>query len=219
MKRDIGAKPVERLFPFVLRSRNLIAGRDTLLRSKSKLHFVLITTDISENSRDEILSEFAHYPVVQRYQSDDLKTHFGLEGAKVVGFAKSGLAQSLYAELKQYRVNKPENLSSAPTFSGADQTSTPDSHQRVGETPARKSRGRVDIIRQKAGRGGKTVTVVTGFVGIGLPEKERLARAMQKACGSGGTVKEGRIEIQGDKREEVARILAEANFRPVFAGG
>jgi translation initiation factor 1 len=77
----------------------------------------------------------------------------------------------------------------------------------------------VDIIRQKAGRGGKTVTVARGFVGIGLPEKERLARAMQKACGAGGTVKEGQIEIQGDKREEVARILAEANFSPVFAGG
>lgn len=85
--------------------------------------------------------------------------------------------------------------------------------------PPRKNRGRVDILRQKAGRGGKTVTVVTHFVGIGLPEKEQLAKKMQKACGTGGTVKEGRIEIQGDKREEVARILAEAGFRPVFAGG
>jgi len=82
-----------------------------------------------------------------------------------------------------------------------------------------KHRGRVDIIREKAGRGGKTVTVVKNFVGIGLPEKERLAKAIQKACGTGGTVKEGRIEIQGDQRETVARILAEASFRPVFAGG
>jgi len=85
--------------------------------------------------------------------------------------------------------------------------------------PAKKNRGRVDIIRVKAGRGGKTVTVVKNFVGIGLPEKEQLAKAMQKACGTGGTVKDGQIEIQGDKREEVARILSEANFRPVFAGG
>ena len=77
----------------------------------------------------------------------------------------------------------------------------------------------MDIIRQTAGRGGKTVTVVKGFVGIGLPEKEPLAKAMQKACGTGGTVKDGQIEIQGDKRAEVARILKEANFRPVFAGG
>lgn len=82
-----------------------------------------------------------------------------------------------------------------------------------------KSRGRVDIIREKSGRGGKTVTVITGFVGIGLPEKEALAKKMQKACGVGGTVKDGRIEIQGDKREAIAEILKQAGFRPVFAGG
>ncbi len=82
-----------------------------------------------------------------------------------------------------------------------------------------KDRGRVDIRRETAHRGGKTVTVVRGFTGIGLPEKERLAKAMQKSCGVGGTVKEGRIEIHGDKRTEIARILTEAGFRPVFAGG
>jgi translation initiation factor 1 len=91
-------------------------------------------------------------------------------------------------------------------------------HIPANEKPAR-NRGRVDIIRQKAGRGGKTVTVVTRFIGIGLPEKQELARAMQKRCGTGGTVKEGNIEIQGDKREEVAAVLREAGFRPVFAGG
>ncbi len=84
---------------------------------------------------------------------------------------------------------------------------------------ARNSRGRVDIIRSTKGRGGKTVTVIKNFVGIGLPEKERLAKQMQKACGVGGTVKDGRIEIQGDKREEAARILSDAGFTPVFAGG
>ena len=86
-------------------------------------------------------------------------------------------------------------------------------------TPPAKNRGRVDILREKAGRGGKTVTVATGFIGIGLPEKEQLAKKMQRACGSGGTVKEGRIEIQGDIRDEVTRILTEAGFRPVYAGG
>ena len=82
-----------------------------------------------------------------------------------------------------------------------------------------KNRGRVDIIRKTAHRGGKTVTVVTGFVGIGQAEKEQLAKEMQKACGVGGTVKKGRIEIQGDRRDDVARILTKAGFRPVFAGG
>src|SRR3954468_16409041 len=82
-----------------------------------------------------------------------------------------------------------------------------------------KSRGRVDIRRETGGRGGKTVTIVEGFVGIGLPEKEQLAKKMRAACGCGGTVKDGQIEIQGDQRETVARILTEAGFRPVFAGG
>jgi translation initiation factor 1 len=63
------------------------------------------------------------------------------------------------------------------------------------------------------------VTLVTGFTGIGLAEKERLAKRMRAACGCGGTVKDGNIEIQGDQRESVVRILAEAGFRPVLAGG
>jgi translation initiation factor 1 len=82
-----------------------------------------------------------------------------------------------------------------------------------------KSRGRVDIRRETGGRGGKTVTVIDGFVGIGLPEKELLAKKIRGACGCGGTVKDGAIEIQGDQRETIARILTEAGFRPVFAGG
>jgi translation initiation factor 1 len=110
-------------------------------------------------------------------------------------------------------------LSSEGLPPGAE-LSPPESAQQPGEPKsARKNRGRVDIIRQKAGRGGKTVTVAKGFVGIGLPEKAQLAKAMQKSCGAGGTVKNGQIEIQGDKRAEIARILSEAGFRPVFAGG
>jgi len=82
-----------------------------------------------------------------------------------------------------------------------------------------RNRGRVDIKRTTAGRGGKTVTIVTGFIGIGPPEKESLAKKMRNACGCGGTVKDGDIEIQGDQREKIAQILTEAGFRPVFAGG
>ena len=107
MKKPVVAKPVERLFPFVVRSRILLVGRDTLRHSKSKLHFVLITLDISEQSRAEVLSNFTHYPVVQHYTSAELEQFFGLKGTKVLGFAKSGLAQSIYAELKQHRLNKP----------------------------------------------------------------------------------------------------------------
>src|SRR5579859_5474529 len=121
----------------------------------------------------------------------------------------STFAQNPFAALSSEGLPPaPEN---PPTGPGPG---TPDKSPRKN-----KNRGRVDIIRQTAGRGGKTVTVVKGFIGIGLPEKEQLAKAMQKACGTGGTVKNGEIEIHGDKRAEVARILSEAGFRPVFAGG
>lgn len=114
MKKQNPAQPVERLFSFVLRSRILIVGRDTLARSKSRLHFVLITRDISENSRAEILSNFAHYPVVQHYTAEEIEKYFDIRGAKVVGFEKSGLAQSIYAELKEYRINRPVSSSKDP---------------------------------------------------------------------------------------------------------
>ena len=82
-----------------------------------------------------------------------------------------------------------------------------------------KNRGRVDVLRSTAGRAGKTVTVAKNFTGIGLPEKEALCKKMRSAAGCGGTVKDGQIEIQGDQREVVARVLTEAGFRAVMAGG
>jgi hypothetical protein len=105
------AKPVERLFPFVLKTRGLLIGRDSLRANKGKLHFVLITEDIAESSREEVLKDFSHYPVVQHFSQADLETFFKVKGAKAVGFTKSGLAQSIYAELKPYRINLPLNPS------------------------------------------------------------------------------------------------------------
>ena len=125
------------------------------------------------------------------------------------GHGKPDFEQTPFARLDGNRL--PSGPAQSPS-QAADQTKA------KGPT-RRKDRGRVDIRRQTAGRGGKTVTVISGFVGIGLPEKEKLAQQMQKICGAGGTVKEGRIEIQGDKRVEGARVLTEAGFSPVFAGG
>jgi hypothetical protein len=125
MKKQAIVKPVERLFPFVLRSRNLLVGRDTLHRSKSRLHFVLITHDITEQSRAEVLSDFSHYPIIQHYTSAELEQFFGLKGTKLIGFSKSGLAQSIYAELKEHRINKPAAASSPPQTTSPPKTSGP----------------------------------------------------------------------------------------------
>ena len=64
---------MERLFPFVLRAGILLIGREKLRHNKGKLHFVLITEDIAENVRAEILLDFKHYPVVQHFTPADLE--------------------------------------------------------------------------------------------------------------------------------------------------
>lgn len=102
-----GGKAVERLFPFVIRAKKLLVGRETLIRSKSKLQFVLITEDISSGSREEVLRDFSSYPVLQKFTAGDLEKFFGIRNAKVIGFAKSSLAKSIYAELKEFRLNAP----------------------------------------------------------------------------------------------------------------
>lgn len=83
-----------------------------------------------------------------------------------------------------------------------------------------RNRGRVDVVRQTAGRGGKTVTVISGFKGIAAHELQELARAIQRSAGVGGTLKPGSvIEIQGDQRSAACSVLENAGFRPVLAGG
>jgi hypothetical protein len=119
MKTESAPGGVERLFPFVLKSRALLVGRDTLLRAKGRLHFVLITSDLSDSSRTSVVKDFSHYPVVQHFTSIDLEKFFGIQGARLIGFKKSGLAQSIYSELKQYRINKPPNISDAIAKSSA----------------------------------------------------------------------------------------------------
>ena len=118
MKKPKEVVVPELLFGFVLRARILLVGRDNLLRSRSRLQFILITEDISPGSRREILSDFRHYPVVQRYAAENLETFFGLTGTKVIGFRKSDLAKSLYSSLKPFRINKPvENTDLQPANS------------------------------------------------------------------------------------------------------
>src|SRR6478735_9114670 len=111
-------------------------------------------------------------------------------------------------------------LGNLPAGPEVPQDSAPVIHTKTSQRGQKNTnRGRVDIVRQTAHRGGKGVTVAKNFTGISLAEKQELAKKMQKACGVGGSVKDGCIEIQGDKREEIKRILTEAGFKPVFAGG
>lgn len=75
--------------------------------------------------------------------------------------------------------------------------------------------GVVRVARTKSGRGGKTVTVVTG-----VPEADRGAvlSELKRRCGTGGALKDDTIELQGDQRERVAAAL-EDRYRVKLAGG
>ncbi len=83
----------------------------------------------------------------------------------------------------------------------------------------KKNRGRVDVVRQRSAGSGGWMTVAKNFVGISIEEKNALKNSIQKRCGVGGTLKNGVIEIQGDKRDQVRDVLESAGFRVVFAGG
>lgn len=114
MEKPVKKPDAERLFPFVLRARKMILGRERLAHSKSRLQFLLVTTDLSETSRADILTAFSHYPIVQKYTSAELEKHLQVRGTKVVGFEKSSLAKSLYAALKEHRLNPPSKSPPAP---------------------------------------------------------------------------------------------------------
>lgn len=71
---------------------------------------------------------------------------------------------------------------------------------------------------EKNSRGGKTVSIVKGFVGK-ESDLTDLAKMLKTKCGVGGTVKDGEILIQGDHREKIIQILTTAGYKAKKAGG
>ncbi len=71
--------------------------------------------------------------------------------------------------------------------------------------------GRVRVTREKAGRGGKTVTVVRGLP-LGADDLAALGKRLRSACGTGGTAKDGALELQGDHTERVVAWLRGEGF-------
>jgi len=78
--------------------------------------------------------------------------------------------------------------------------------------------GAVRVGRETKGRKGKGVTVITGLPLNGA-EIRQLARQLKQRCGSGGTVKEGVIEIQGDHRDMLVELLAGMGWAAKRSGG
>lgn len=78
--------------------------------------------------------------------------------------------------------------------------------------------GTVRVSRVSKGRGGKTVTLVTG-VPLAADALATLASDLRRTCSSGGTVKDGAIEIQGDHADALVSELAKRGYKAKRAGG
>lgn len=74
------------------------------------------------------------------------------------------------------------------------------------------------VRRETKGRGGKTVTTVSG-IPLGERELRELTKSLKRRCGTGGTLKDGVIEIQGDHRDAVRGELEKRGFEVKLAGG
>jgi len=70
----------------------------------------------------------------------------------------------------------------------------------------------------RKGRKGKTVTVISGFQST--PETlTALVKQLKSQCGSGGTVKDNEIEIQGDHKQKIIEILTQQGYKAKISGG
>ena len=78
--------------------------------------------------------------------------------------------------------------------------------------------GIVRVQRETKGRGGKAVTVVRG-VPVDAAGLLKLGQDLKAACGSGGTVKDGNIEVQGEHVDKVVALLQQRGFQVKRAGG
>jgi translation initiation factor 1 len=76
----------------------------------------------------------------------------------------------------------------------------------------------VYLHRESKGRGGKAVTLIKGLA-LSEGDLSALTKKLKQACGSGGTIKNGVIEIQGEHREKIADTLQKLGFKVKVAGG
>lgn len=74
-----------------------------------------------------------------------------------------------------------------------------------------KNQQKLRISMERAGRGGKTVTLVRGFVGSD-DDREALCKLLKQKCGVGGSVKEDEIIIQGDHRQRLLELLKREGY-------
>ena len=92
-----------KLVPFALRARQVVVGRARLTQLQKKLAFLMISTDISENSKKEALRDYG-CPVYQLMTMTEIQELFGFKGTKMLGFLRSSLSNAIAAEWKTFKL-------------------------------------------------------------------------------------------------------------------
>jgi translation initiation factor 1 len=90
--------------------------------------------------------------------------------------------------------------------------------QQSEPVPQIKTDGIIRIRRETKGRKGKGVTTVSGFE-LDANKLKALAKQLKKTCSTGGTIKDGVIEIQGDHRDKLKQQLDKMGYQVKLAGG
>ena len=89
---------------------------------------------------------------------------------------------------------------------------------RKGEKSLPPGQQTVYLHRASGGRGGKVVTLVKNLV-LSADDLKVLTTKLKQECGTGGTIKDGLIEIQGEQREKIAKVLQGLGYKVKVAGG
>ncbi|MCG9911536.1 MAG: translation initiation factor [Flavobacteriales bacterium] len=107
-------------------------------------------------------------------------------------------------------MKKNKNTSGGLIYSTNPGFRPEDEEEELETLPPEKQVLRVVIDRKN--RGGKEVTLITGFQGT-QDDLEKLAKLLKNKCGAGGSAKDGEIIIQGDKQKVILSILTELKYR------
>lgn len=103
----------------------------------------------------------------------------------------------VYSTDEQFTYQEPE----------ADNVDTPPNHQQ-----------NLRVMLDRKMRGGKTVTLVRGFVGSAA-DLEALGKRLKQKCGVGGSAKDGEIIVQGDFKQRILQLLLDEGYRAKPTGG